>query len=843
MDYQQICYARTGMQGVGSGWQTLNVSSGVPGDAEMAFSRVHAGSVSNVAGVSPAGKLCQVRELRADGPYVFLTMLTYGVPDQRRRPSAFAHGLVFERGAFERNPQIALCVQDESFGYKAEDTKPEDQHIKTAAPLTLAAARALLGLTDQGYENLLTCVYDSLGMNGATARPFEAECSCTPEILHALLTCVYQGLPLGMRARFSFSTMATNRGMPVSMVVTQKASGRAFVLATGEVRAGALDRQARRSDSAAQKMYPVCMLPVRSSMSENELAQVYEGLEKQVETFSDPGTASTFAYQLAFEQLADRGMVPAALASASPRTDADVLERLKGCLALPIPTDARRTAERDRLLDYALGEVIERNIALDDEDDRAVGEQLARTQLDALKDTGFAYNVQALSRKTPQEGAAYLERQYPDAEARSGAEFLRLRAALVADRAGNGPDIVTCLYANCVAARLAQKGAGLSLDELEKFNAEVDGLADPRIASSYVELCGRYARFRVVPNGDPAELVRMARELFVRAGLAQQDMRRIGDDLLNQYWEQFDFSSYGFLWEPYAALACPTRPEAAAAEAAAAVVLAARARDDESLVQRARAYAQAAAGLDARKAATLRGGLTRAVLSAYGPQTGCDLGVWYAVGEVLAGQDGPVAFLLEHGMLPDDKDLLEAALDRALDLQGTGMLEQLQAECERLSKAGVACSHAAGAVVRGIRGYLKRLRKEERRAARGSGGVFGTIRRTFGADGGAGAYRGHTGAGGGAYGGRDARRVDAYPHPSTYEQAGEYGEPAASPVRDPFAYDPSDMPLDLGAPEDGLFMGQDGNRYAGGQQGSAQGGRAPGGPALPWRRGGRGGVR
>ena len=714
MEYRQICYARTGMQGSGSGWQTLNVSEGVPGDAVAAFSRAQSGSVGSVSSVSPAGKLRKVRELRSVGPYVFLTTLTYGVPDRRRRPSAFAHGFVFDRAAFERDPQAALCVADESFGFTEEATKPENVHVSLREPLTLSRAREAIGLGDEAYAALLACVYESMSVGGFVGKPFEVECDCSEETLHALLTCIYQGIPYGLRDKVAFSTLSTNRGMPTNVVFSEKARGKAFSLQTGQVTLA----QPGQAQSPLRPRYDCAMLPICASGSGVDLDSVFDLLERRVATFCDDGAAVPFAYQLAYERLAEEGRIPR-LPGEEHLFDAKTLrERLAGCLALPASGDRARLLERDRLIDFALGEIIEYDVELDAEEEGRLDATLDATELATLRETGFSYHVRVLVRRGTAGGSAYLFERFPSRESRSTAAFLRLRDALMG--APGGAEIVEALYADRVSEALVAQGADLTPDALLAFGDETSFLGSgSRAERSYVELCRLFALDKVPEDGDPQQFSRYFGWFFKKMRLSPAAVNSIWGDVLGAYWAKFSFVSFTFDIGYYDSVLNARCPQYRALASASQLVNDVLSGHEELLQRHIPDFISALDKLEDRESATrLFNRTVDEILPCDGGLAPYGLDLWYGVAVQLVGGERATEFLLGHGVIPEDRDECEELLERAVGLRESGALERIMADCEELSKTDAPYAHLASFMARSIKGQLKRIRKEDKRAAR-----------------------------------------------------------------------------------------------------------------------------
>lgn len=746
MDYQQLCYARVGGQGVGSGWQVLNASPGVSALARSVYPRLQSGNANTSADVpSEEGQLPQVLELRSEGELVFLTMVTYGVADELGRPSSFAHGLVFGRDEFERDPQLALCVRRTSFGHTPEDTLPERLRVSLAEPMGLALAREACGLDLTGHGSLLLCVCEALGLDGRLGRPFRILCDCEPRTIHAVLTCIYQSIPYGLRGRVSFSTFQTNGGLPVDVVFSKDDQGRGFDLARGAMRGGK-----RRGTGVAgpERRLPAFAAHVlRTGVSEGELSQYLGVLEDEVQTFCDPNEASVFAYEAAYDRLVKGGVIERLESYERPLDPESIVRRLLCSMSLPKSEDASRRAERDGLVSGALRDVVEHSVALDDWMYDEVAREAEDSKLDSLEDARFDYDTSVrFAGKTPEEGAAYLAQEYPDAASRSTAEFLRLRSALVGRPASKD---VLIRYYEKLADELQGPG-GPSLDDIRSFHDETAILEDSRIDERVAALCEAHAVARVVPDGDPAELDKAIKALFSQVELSEDAKARIRGAVAVAYWRSFSFKAFNFRWKTYKNSVvnqedvCKGQQEYLAALLASRVgqyiirtqyeLLARSYRTLEKVMERLEGEKRVA--LRERLAAYLRkwaragahpqdfDTLCRVAQAICNPSEG--MKVPQVSSTSPRGSDVQVvcnpsdnakayAYMLESGMLPDDPAALRAMLDHSRVLREDGERKCLLEQCKRMSRQRRSpVSKHAKDVARALRSHERESRRSRK---------------------------------------------------------------------------------------------------------------------------------
>lgn len=725
MDYQQLCYARVGCQGVGSGWQVLNASPGVSALARSVYPRLQSGNANTSADVpSEEGQLPQVLELRSEGELVFLTMVTYGVADELGRPSSFSHGLVFGRDEFERDPQLALCVERTSFGHTQEDTLPEKLQVSLAKPMDLASARKACGLDLTGHGNLLLCVCEALGLDGRLGRPFRILCDCEPQTIHAVLTCIYQSIPYGLRGRVSFSTFQTNGGLPVDVVFSKDDQGRGFDLAAGEMRGGkprgtGVAGPERRLPAFAAHVLRTGVSEGEPSRYEGELSQYLEALEDEVQTFCDPNEASVFAYEAAYDRLVEGDVIERLESYERPLDPESIVRRLLCSMSLPKSEDASRRDERDGLVSGALRDVVEHSVALDDWVYDEVVREAEDSELDSLEDARFDYDTSVrFAGKTPEEGAAYLAQEYPDAASRSTAEFLRLRSALVGRPASKD---VLIRYYEKLADELQGPG-GPSLDDIRSFHDETATLEGSRIDERVAALCEAHAVARVVPDGDPAELDKAIEALFSQVELSGDARVRIRGAVAVAYWRSFSFKAFNFRWKTYKNSvvnqedACKGQQEYLVALLASRVGQYIIRTQYEDLARSYRALEGAMERLEGEKRVALRERLAAYLREwARAGAHSQDFDTLCRVAQAICNPSEGAkayAYMLESGMLPDDPAALRAMLDRSRVLREDGERKCLLEQCKRMSRQRRSpVSKHARDVARALRSHEKESRR------------------------------------------------------------------------------------------------------------------------------------
>lgn len=708
-----MCYARVGVQGVGSGLQTLNVSPGIPPEVVQAFSRAQAGNLGAVTSVSPRGELRRARELRHAAGCSMLTQITYGVPDGMGRPSAFCHAYVVSSSQFAADPQALLGLVDENFGHTAQDTAVISSRLETRPHLDPACALAAAGLDAQRYEALLNAVWARAGAAGARG-PGETLYLVCPEDAGrrlALLVCIYQGLPPALRARLSFCTLAANRGLPATLSFIESPQGKFF-----DVASGALGGSSAPEDSA--RNFPVCSVAARMARgcAWAELDRFFVALEHEAASFADEDVQDAASYQLAYEQLDESELVPGDSALAcgfwgSPEA------RLAACLSVPRSADPSRAAQRDHLVSLALGEVVDVGAGLDEACAAKLDKALATTELPELRDTGIGYRALLIAGMGVGDGAAELYRLYPDTESRADDEFKSLVFELKRTHGELGQKIVNQYYDTWVAF-WSQLSGTISVQDVVSFRAEIRSLGVSLWEGAFGSIVEEHLKQVVYKRAlRPSQLNDEIDSFVAAAELEENEASYVRENVLDYFWATWPFDTCDFGLGEAEVLASPIYPECGMLVAAEHCVEAVRAGHEELLADELDNYSEFAQRITPEQLDGFGRRLADELVRLHNPYRVFDFDLWSSAVTVLCGRDECTAYLLRHGILPTDRDSLEEVARVSTRLSSPESLVVLTADLERLVKEKGPEADAAAAALRSLKALAKRRRREERKAS------------------------------------------------------------------------------------------------------------------------------
>ena len=614
---RQICFTRVGKQEAGAGWQTVNVSPGLPAGTVSAFEGIQNGNTGFITTPEfDAEDTAQiVTELRTQGRDAFLTRIKYGVREEVGRPAMGAQGFVFPLDQLVADPQSVLNVEYANFALAADQTQTAQIVQATAsAPATFAMAphrskaelRADLGLLglgdDQRFADLLECVMITLFSRAKDT--LTVYCDCSETTIRTVMAALYEAVPPALRGRLTFSTYLTISGSPTTVVFAHpgRVAARTFDLASGET--NVLTKSARHR----YKQYEFMISPAYRFNDRNDpLPGFFEALENKVIQLGDnPGTADLDMYQLAYDLGEQSGK--------SLSTYEACVDRLFKLVPL---------ARLDRMNEYVehlIAEALNMFVALSPREggrlqvnnavDEQVGEALGKAKTDELIKTGDRYKAEVIKAKTPEEGAWYLATRYPD---RTAQGFLNIRARLAKDAAGQ--TVLRELYVTVLGEQLktnvdqeaattdADLISGIAAYRDEAFQWVTDRAAVMQVVADAAQ---SYLVARVQPDQDPGEVVRntgsVLDQLLPNGPLSDNAWQAV----VESYWKRFTFKDFKFdqVPSPYEPLGDTAYPEYAAIGYAQQCLQAFNAGDVSQVAAELQRYRDVV-GLDPDKRVTL----------------------------------------------------------------------------------------------------------------------------------------------------------------------------------------------------------------------------------------------
>lgn len=687
---RQICFTRVGKQEAGAGWQTVNVSPGLPAGTVSAFEGIQNGNTGFITTPEfDAEDTAQiVTELRTQGRDAFLTRIKYGVREEVGRPAMGAQGFAFPLDQLVADPQSVLNVEYANFALTADQTQTAQiVQATAAAPASFAVAphrskdqlRADLGTLglsdDQQFADLLECVMITLFSRAKDT--LTVYCDCSETTIRTVMAALYEAVPPALRGRLTFSTYLTISGSPTTVVFAHpgRVAARTFDLTTGAT--NVLTKSTRHRYEQYQFMiYPAYRF-------DDRLPDFFKWLENKVIQLGDnPGIADLDMYQLAYDLLVGEQ------SGKSVSTYEACVDRLFKLVPL---------ARLDRMNEYVehlIAEALNMFVALSPREggrlqvnnavDEQVGEALGKAKTHELIRAGEGYTAEVIKAKTPEEGARYLATVYPD---RTAQGFLNLRKML-ADDPQAGQAVLRELYVTVLGGQLKAKAeqGSVTVDEIDAYKVETAGpvgaVADVNAVYAVVaDAATSYLTGQIQPNQDPNTVAQEARDVLARLlpggnPLAEEVAKKVKAD----YWEKFTFAGLQFDqntqktydvfkgdYPEYLAIvtyALPLLQWFVTAETTDARKVTEKLQAYQQVTEKLQAYQNGTDDLDPTKKATLNGVVLNycqqyRYRAQYGFQTGevqsaAELDVWISLIRTLKSNapKTEAELLLRQGMLP-----------------------------------------------------------------------------------------------------------------------------------------------------------------------------------------------
>ncbi|MBT1177692.1 hypothetical protein [Bifidobacterium callimiconis] len=547
---RQICFTRVGKQEAGAGWQTVNVSPGLPAGAVSAFEGLQNGNVRYVSSgtFDPEDTAKIVTELRIQGHDAFLTRIKYGVREEVGRAAMGAQGFVFPLEQLVADPQSVLNVEYTNFALAADQTlTTQIVEATAAAPATFSVAPhrsmgelradlAALGVNDdQKFADLLTCVVITLFSRAK--ETLTIHCDCSETTIRTVMACLYAAIPPALRGKLTFSTYLTNNGMPTTIVFAHpsRAAARVFDLATGTT--NVLTKGARHR----YEQYQFMIVP--ASNFNDRLSGFFTALEAKIAQLGDSAEAADMdMYQLAYDLLVEEQT------GTATSSYEKCVTRLMSLLVF---------ARLDRMNDYcehliavSLTEFLDNQYELNDVLNEQLGEAIGKAKTPELVQVGERYTATVIKAKTPAEGAQYLAQAYPD---RTSQGFLSLRELLARDPDGQAVlrELYVAVLGEQLKVRVEQEATAAGVDLVSEIAAYRDealqSVADHAAVMQVVaDSAQSYLVARIQPDQDPGEVVQNAEVVLGRLLRNESVSDDVWHAVVAAYWKKFTFNGFKF---------------------------------------------------------------------------------------------------------------------------------------------------------------------------------------------------------------------------------------------------------------------------------------------------------
>ncbi len=230
----QCCYSNLVSASGASGWQTAAASPEMTPHMVDAYRKQQDANVASQLPLDEKGEPLNMYELVADGEFIYVTRVTYGLEDVRgRKNNMLSHTYLFpaSREVLE-NPNEFLTVADENFTGDIEKAKQIRTSFVRKAPYTLASAMAECGLDEEKYQNLVYCMQEQK----AQKRPIFIRTAKGEAVIRPLMFCLFSALPFSMRSEISCASALVNLNSNRTLIVTSSVDpmNLFFDLETGE---------------------------------------------------------------------------------------------------------------------------------------------------------------------------------------------------------------------------------------------------------------------------------------------------------------------------------------------------------------------------------------------------------------------------------------------------------------------------------------------------------------------------------------------------------------------------------------------------------------------------------
>lgn len=230
----QCCYSNLVSKSGVSGWQTAAASPEMTPHMLDVYRKQQDANVASQLPLDENGEPLNMYEMVADGEFIYVTRVTYGLEDVRgRKNNMLAHTYLFPvtREVLE-NPNEFLTVADENFTGDIEKAKEIRTSFVRKAPYTLSAAMKECGLNEEKYQNLVYCIQEQREQK----RPIFIRTTKGEAVIRPLMFCLFSALPFSVRSEISCASALVNLNSNRSLIITSSVPPMElfFDLETGE---------------------------------------------------------------------------------------------------------------------------------------------------------------------------------------------------------------------------------------------------------------------------------------------------------------------------------------------------------------------------------------------------------------------------------------------------------------------------------------------------------------------------------------------------------------------------------------------------------------------------------
>lgn len=238
----QSCYTNATQEVgsvVSSGWQTVAASPDLPLDAGKRCTYLqNLNSTIQSRMLDEKGQVLNLYEISGDEKYFYVMRTQYGLVDRVGRPNMFSHAYILslDDAKVLGDPNLLLSIDKSNFKASEEEAAAWDGQLVRREFLTLdASLLKIAGMDWEQYAILVRCVYAQMSER-KSPRPLYIQYDGTEPQLHAMLYCIYYGIPYYMRKRLSIASCPAINDAKKNLIFTcdAKSKERYFIPQTGE---------------------------------------------------------------------------------------------------------------------------------------------------------------------------------------------------------------------------------------------------------------------------------------------------------------------------------------------------------------------------------------------------------------------------------------------------------------------------------------------------------------------------------------------------------------------------------------------------------------------------------
>ncbi len=525
-DVLQCCYTNASREVgnvVGSGWEAVCVSEGLPSEAYSMCRKIQsANSCINGVMTDENGKILNLLEISGNGTFICMIRTQYGLLDRMKRANMFSHAYVFpcKDNDFVKDPNRLLTIDNGNFKTDEQAAMEKAEDFTRLPAFDIVHAMEKCGLDNKKLGVMVKCVYAQM-MDKNIVKPLFIQYDGTEEHMRALLFCIYYCLPFSLRRRLSVASVRTENTVDKNIFFTKSAKGQEYYVVpeTGE--------NSVLTDRVDKKLTGLGFLDfaingVTDPSIQNDL---FKRLEENTIELGDPNGTNELLMKIAFIWMrADNKM---------PEDDKELYLRLNDALR----SNSLGNEKMDRYIAMLLKETIKRKLVLTPESEADLKNRVSCSKTTELKKINEEYNFYRFKELPPEEASNYLAKM-GDAE-RAGFVGRLLKEE-------NGKKILDHFYANVMLKTL-----GNSWEGIEKVINESDVLEDRSETDEKIDLCAWELFQKSLKNVERGDIETVIDDFTSFKGIMEKkyepdSLKKIDEEAKKSFWEKVSESNINF---------------------------------------------------------------------------------------------------------------------------------------------------------------------------------------------------------------------------------------------------------------------------------------------------------